>query len=51
MGIGYYTPRIEEFHIGFEYQHSEYGNDDWIDEIADQDHVLLAYCIYEEDND
>lgn len=51
MEEGYYIPEIEEFHVGFEYQYSEYGRKIWIDEIGDKDDILMAYSIYEEDND
>lgn len=44
----YYTPDIDSFHVGFEYEWSEEGRKIWIDEIANQDDVLLAYSCYEE---
>jgi len=47
----YYTPSIEEFHVGFEYEYSEYGRKIWINETADADDVLLAFSTYEEHNE
>ena len=47
----FYVPNISEFYIGFEYEWSEFGRKIWIDEIADQDDVLLAYSSYEETPD
>lgn len=29
----YYTPELEEFHVGFEYQYSEYRNCIWKNEV------------------
>jgi hypothetical protein len=51
MDKKYYTPSIEEFHIGFEYEWSEEGRKIWIEEQADQDDVSLAYSSYEETPD
>lgn len=39
----YYTPSIEEFHIGFEYQEAwglENVNEEWIDEVFDLDSTV-----------
>jgi len=50
MGENYYTPEISEFHIGFEYEYSEYGRKIWINETADFDDISLAFSIYEDAN-
>jgi len=37
MDNKYYTPKIEEFHVGFEVEWSESGRKIWINEIFDED--------------
>lgn len=39
----YYTPGIEEFHFGFEYEWSEYGRKIWIEEVCEWDDLDLIF--------
>lgn len=43
----YYTPKIEEFHVGFEYE--EFYNDDWHKKQYQQDNFLNHdfECVFE----
>tara|TARA_B000000475_G_C15935671_1_gene422640 strand:+ start:154 stop:525 length:372 start_codon:yes stop_codon:yes gene_type:complete len=43
----YYTPKIEEFHVGFEYE--EFCNDDWYKKQYKQDNFLNHdfECVFE----
>jgi len=43
----YYTPTLEEFYVGFEYEYL-FGGTSWQTEIGNQDDILLAYSTYEE---
>lgn len=43
----YYTPTIDEFHMGFEYEWSEKGRKIWIEEKADIDDISLTYSAWE----
>ena len=44
----YYTPKIEEFHVGFEYE--EFYSDEWYKKQYQQDNFLDHYfqCVFEE---
>ena len=44
MNNKYYTPKIEEFHVGFECEwQSQVRNETWNKQISDTDLVSIAY--------
>jgi hypothetical protein len=36
----YYTPEIEEFHVGFEYERNQYDNNIWFKYVVERKDVL-----------
>jgi hypothetical protein len=36
----YYTPEIEEFHVGFEYERNQYNNNIWFKYVVERKDVL-----------
>ena len=44
----YYTPELEEFYTGFEYETCNFKNKIWIKKITDMNIISLTSCIYDE---
>ncbi len=42
----YYTPEIEEFHVGFEYEYKRYDGK-WIYQVFDKGHLENEFDIYD----
>lgn len=40
MESKYYTPEIEEFYVGFEYERNQYENDKWYKYVVEKGDVL-----------
>lgn len=47
----YYTPSIEEFHIGFEYENRPTKHDNWVKYVGDRGPLYRTYEAFEHDYD